>query len=275
MRSLRLAGQSRVLPGFRLSLGFTLVYLGLMVVLPLAGLAAKSATMPWGSVAAVLGNPRTLAAFRTSFVTAAIAALANVPLGFLLAWTLDRYRFPGRRLMDAMVDLPFALPTAVAGIALTTLYVDDGWIGAILAHAGIAVAFTPVGIGVAMAFVGLPFVVRSIQPVLADLARESEEVAITLGAPPWQIFTRVILPPLLPATLTGMGLAFARAVGEYGSVIFIAGNRPMVSEIVPLLIVSKLEQFDYPGAAVLGTAMLVLSLLMLLGLGVLQRRVHG
>lgn len=263
------------LPGFRLTLGFTLVYLGLIVALPLLGLVAKAATMPPAAIWAVLANPRTLAAFRVSFLTAGISALVNLPLGVLLAWTLTRYIFPGRRLLDSLIDLPFALPTAVAGIALTALYVDDGWLGAPLAQAGIAVAFTPTGIGVAMAFVGLPFVVRSIQPVLADLSRDSEEVALTLGASAWQIFCRVILPPLWPAAITGMGLAFARAVGEYGSVIFIAGNRPMVSEIVPLLIVSKLEQFDYPGAAVLGTAMLMLSLVILLALGAWQRRVEA
>ncbi len=264
-------GQVHRLPGFRLTLWFTVIYLGLIVVLPLTGLLAKAVTMPWDGVVVVLGNPRTVAALRVSFGTAAIAAVLNLPLGVMLAWTLTRYDFPGRRIMDALVDLPFALPTAVAGVALTTLYLDDGWLGGPLAQAGIAVAFTPLGIGVAMAFVGLPFVVRSIQPVLAASARDAEEVAMTLGASPWQIFQRVILPTLWPAALAGMGMAFARAVGEYGSIIFIAGNRPMVSEIVPLLIVSKLEQFDYPGAAVIGTAMLVLSLLILVVLRLLQR----
>ncbi len=260
------------LPGFRITLAITLAYVGLVVVGPLLGLVAKAASLDWSSIQALLTNPRSLAAFRVSFGTAAVASVVNVPLGLLLAWTLTRYRFAGRAVMDALIDLPFALPTAVAGVALTTLYGDDGWIGAPLAQIGVSVAYAPLGIGVALLFVGLPFVVRSLQPVLAALGRESEEVALTLGASPLQIFRRVILPPLIPAALTGMGMAFARGVGEYGSVIFIAGNRPMVSEIVPLLIVSKLEQFDYPGAAVLGSAMLVLSLAILLGLGRLQYR---
>ena len=264
--------QRHALPGFRVTLAFTLLYVGLIVVVPLAGLVAKAASLDGSAILTLLSNPRTLAAFRVSFFTAAAASLINLPLGLLLAWTLTRYRFPGRAVLDALIDLPFALPTAVAGVALTTLYVDDGWVGALLARIGVTVAFTPLGIGVALLFVGLPFVVRSLQPVMAALGRESEEVALTLGASPWQIFRRVILPPLLPAAVTGVGLAFARAVGEYGSVIFIAGNRPMVSEIVPLLIVAKLEQFDYPGAAVLGSAMLVLSLLILLALGMLQNR---
>ncbi len=260
-----------VLPGFRLTLGFTVLYLTLIVVIPLAGLLAKAGTVPLGAMLALLGNPRTLAAFRVSFGIALLATLANLPIGLLLAWSLTRYRFPGRRLLDALIDLPFALPTAVAGIALTTLYVDQGWIGAVLARLGIVVAFTPAGIGVALAFVGLPFVVRSIQPVLSELDRDAEEAALILGARPWQIFRRVILPPLVPAALTGAALAFARAVGEYGSVIFIAGNRPAVSEIVPLLIVSRLEQYDYPGAALLGAAMLLLSLVLLLLINAAQR----
>ena len=268
------AGFGHALPGFRITLAFTLLFLGLIVVAPLAGLVAKAASLPPAGIWAVLSAPRSLAAFRTSFGIAALAALINLPLGLLLAWTLTRVAFPGRRLLDALVDLPFALPTAVAGVALTTLYLNDGWLGAPLARAGISVAFTPLGIGVAMVFVGLPFVVRSLQPVLQALSRESEEVAITLGASAWQIFRRVILPPLGTAALTGMGLAFARAVGEYGSVIFIAGNRPMSTEIVPLMIVSKLEQFDYPGAATLGSAMLVLSLAMLLAVGALQERMR-
>lgn len=260
------------MPGFRLTLGITLAVVVIVVVLPLLGLLVKAGTTPWANAVAILTNPRTLAAFRVSFGIAALAALANVPLGLLLAWVLTRFRFPGRHVIDALVDLPMALPTAVAGIALTTLYVEQGWIGSVLARLGIVVAFTPSGIFVALAFVGLPFLVRSLQPVLADLPREAEEAALTLGASPFQIFHRVILPPLLPACLTGMALAFARGVGEYGSVIFIAGNRPAISEIVPLLIVSKLEQFDYPGAALLGTVMLVLSLLLLLAIAALQRR---
>jgi sulfate/thiosulfate transport system permease protein len=271
-RTLRFSRRrSRVLPGFGLTLGFTVAYLALIVVVPLAGLVAEAGTLPWHAAAAALADPRTLAAFRVSFGIALAAALVNLPIGLLLAWTLTRYHFPGRQVLDALVDLPFALPTAVAGIALTTLYVEQGWIGAVLARLGIVVAFNPAGIGVALAFVGLPFVVRTIQPVLAGLEREAEEAALTLGARPWHVFRRVILPPLVPAALTGAAMAFARGVGEYGSVIFIAGNRPAVSEIVPLLIVTKLEQFDYPGAAVLGTAMLALSLTLLLAVNALQR----
>jgi sulfate transport system permease protein len=198
--------------------------------------------------------------------------LVSVPIGVLLAWVLERYRFPGRRLLDAAIDLPFALPTAVAGIALTSLYLPEGWVGRLFAVVGIGVAYTPLGIGVALLFVGLPFIVRTVQPVLAGLDRSADEAALVLGASPGQIFRRVVLPVLMPAIVTGAALAFARAVGEYGSVIFIAGNRPMVSEILPLLIVTRLEQFDYPGAALLGAAMLVLSLAMLLVLEVLRRR---
>ena len=260
-----------VLPGFRLTIAITLTALLLIVMIPLAGLVAKASAVPWTRIVALAMDYRTLAAFRISFGLSALAALVNLPIGFLLAWTLTREDFPGRRLVDAMIDLPFALPTAVAGVALTTLYVEQGWIGSILAHIGISIAFTPAGIFVALGFVGLPFVVRSLQPVLLALSRESEEAALTLGAPWWQVLRRVILPPLLPAALTGAGMAFARGVGEYGSVIFIAGNRPAVSEIVPLLIVAKLEQFDYPGAALLGATMLVLSLVILLLLGFVVR----
>jgi sulfate transport system permease protein len=266
-----LSRRRSVLPGFGVTLAFTSLYLTLIVAIPLAGLIVKTAALPWGDIVATLANPRAIAAFKVSFGIAFLAALANMPVGLLLAWSLTRYRFPGRRMVDALIDLPFALPTAVAGIALTTLYVDDGWIGSVLAWFGVTVAFNPAGIGVALAFVGLPFVVRSIQPVLNDLDREAEEAALTLGARPLQIFWRVMLPPLVPAALTGAALAFARGVGEYGSVIFIAGNRPAVSEIVPLLIVSKLEQFDYPGAALLGTAMLVLSLILLLLINLAHR----
>ncbi len=260
----------RVLPGFELSLGVTLAYFGLIVALPLAGLLAKAGGVAPAHAWSLFSDPRTLSAFRVSFITSAAAALASVPTGVLLAWVLERYRFPGRRLLDAAVDLPFALPTAVAGIALTTLYVPNGWLGQVFAAVGITVAYTPLGIGVALLFVGLPFVVRTAQPVLAGLDRSADEAAMILGASPWQIVRRVILPPLAPAIATGAALAFARAVGEYGSVIFIAGNRPMVSEIVPLLIVTRLEQFDYPGAALLGTAMLLLSLMLLLLIGRLQ-----
>ena len=256
----------RVLPGFGLSLGYTGAFLGLIVLVPLAGLVAKAGTAEPGRAWALFTDPRTLSAFRVSFGTSAAAALLSVPLGVLLAWVLERYHFPGRRVLDAAIDLPFALPTAVAGIALTTLYVPDGWMGRLLAPLGLEVAFTPLGIGVALLFVALPFVVRAVQPVLAGLDRAADEAAMVLGASPWQAFRLVILPPLLPAVATGAALAFARAVGEYGSVIFIAGNRPMVSEIVPLLIVAKLEAFDLPGAALLGTAMLTLSFVLLLGI---------
>ena len=246
----------RVMPGFGPSLGVTLGYFGLLVMLPLAALAWTALAAPARSWAA-LGDPRTIAAFRISLLAASAAAIINIPLGLLLAWVLGRYRLPGRRVLDAMIDLPFALPTAVAGIALATLYADTGWLGVF------GIAYGPLGIGAALVFIGLPFSVRSVQPVLAGLDRASEEAAMTLGASPWQVFRFVILPPLAPAVLAGAALAFARGVGEYGSVIFIAGNRPGLSEIVPLLIVTKLDQFDVPGAAVLGVAMLALSLLVL------------
>lgn len=253
----------RVMPGFGLTLGITLLYFGLLAILPLAALvwtAAGAGSRAW----ATLGDPRTLAAIRVSFGAAALAAAINVPLGVLLAWVLGRYRVPGRRVLDAVIDLPFALPTAVAGIALATLYADTGWLGSF------GIAYGPAGIVAALLFIGLPFVVRSVQPVLATLDRSTEEAAMTLDATPWQVFRYVVLPPLAPAVLTGAALAFARGVGEYGSVIFIAGNRPGVSEIVPLLIVTKLDQFDVPGAAVLGAAMVALALLILAGLNALD-----
>lgn len=265
------AAPTTALPGLRITLAFTVAYLAVLVVVPLVGLAAKAATLDWSQAVAILASPRSLSAFRISFGTAAAAALIDVPLGLVLAWALTRYRFPGHRILDALIDLPFALPTAVAGIALATLYVEDGWIGSLLAPLGISLAFNPGGITVALAFIGLPFIVRTVQPVLADLDHEAEEAALTLGAAPFDILRRVIVPPLVPALVTGVALAFARGVGEYGSVIFIAGNRPAVSEIVPLLIVVKLEQFDYPGAAVLGIGMLVASVLMLLAINLLQR----
>lgn len=260
------------LPGFGLSLGFTSAYVGLLVLLPLAGLLAKAAGADFGRAWALFANPRTLGAFRVSLLASAAAALLSVPIGVLMAWVLERYRFPGRGLLNAALDLPFALPTAVAGIALTALYVPEGWLGRVFAAFGITVAYTPLGIGVALLFVGLPFVVRTVQPVLAGLDRRAEEAALILGASPPQLFRRVVLPQLAPAITTGAALAFARGVGEYGSVIFIAGNRPMVSEIVPLLILTRLEQFDYPGAALLGTAMLAISFLLLL---LIDRLGHG
>ena len=248
----------------------TLSYVSLILLLPLAALVAKATELSAAEAWATLSNPRTVAAFRVSFGVSALAALASVPIGLLLAWVLTRYPMPGRRLLDGMIDLPFALPTAVAGIALTTLFAQGGWLGDALLAVGIPVAYTKTGIWVALLFTGLPFVVRTVQPVLAGLDRDAEEVAMTLDATPWQVFRQVILPPLWPAVLTGAALAFARCVGEYGSVIFIAGNQPGVSEIVPLLIVTRLEEFDYPGAALLGTAMLVLSLLLLLTISGLE-----
>ncbi|HXU99007.1 MAG TPA: sulfate ABC transporter permease subunit CysT [Caulobacteraceae bacterium] len=251
------------LPGFSLAFGFTLFYLGLMVVLPLAALAAK----PWEHGVAgffeVVTAPRTLAALRLSFLAAAAAAAANVALGLLTAWVLSRYDFPGRRIADALVDLPFALPTAVAGIALAALYGPNGWIGEALAHLGVKVAYTPLGVFVALLAVGLPFVVRTLQPVLEDLDAAWEEAAVTLGAGRWTIFARIIAPVLAPALIAGFALAFARGAGEYGSVIFIAGNMPMVSEIAPLVIVTKLEGYDYAGAAAVGVAMVVISMVAL------------
>jgi sulfate transport system permease protein len=268
----------RVIPGFGLTLGLSLSYLGIVILIPLAALFLKAAEIEPSAFLAMLRDPRVAAAFRVSFGIALIAALINAVVGLLIAWVLVRYRFPGRRLLDGLVDLPFALPTAVAGIALATLYADSGWIGGLLARFGIDIAFTPLGILVALVFIGLPFVVRTVQPVLADLAHDAEEAALTLGATRWQIFARVVLPALLPGVLTGMSLAFARGLGEYGSVIFIAGNMPGFSEIVPLLIVIKLEQFDYAGAAAIGVAMLVASFVILLAINLGQvwvRRRHG
>jgi sulfate/thiosulfate transport system permease protein len=261
----------RILPGFNLSLGYSLAYLGLIVLLPLAALAWKASGLGLGGLVELLRVPRTLAALKLSFGGATLAAAINVVVGLLVAWVLVRYRFPGRRLFDAVVDLPFALPTAVAGIALTALYAPNGWIGRWLAALGIKVAYTPWGVLVAMVFVGFPFVVRTLQPVLETLEHDVEEAAETLGARRWQIFVKVILPMLVPTLLTGFALALARAVGEYGSVIFIAGNIPMKSEIAPLLIVQSLEQFDYAGAAALGVAMLAFSFLLLLVITLLQR----
>jgi sulfate transport system permease protein len=267
-----------VIPGFGLTLGVTLAYLGLIVLLPLAALVARTSGLSPAELWAIATTPRVVAAFRVSFGTALIAAVINVFFGLLVAWVLVRYRFPGHRLVDAMVDLPFALPTAVAGIALTALYAPNGWVGRLLDPLGIKVAYTPLGIIVALTFIGLPFIVRTVQPVLQDLEVEHEEAAASLGAGRWQTFTRVIFPAILPALITGFALAFARGVGEYGSVIFIAGNMPAVSEIVPLLIVSKLEQFDYAGATVLAVMMLLASFLLLLAINLFQhwtRSRHG
>ena len=259
-----------IIPGFGLSFGITLSYLGLLVIIPLAVLFAQASGAGWSKIWLELSNPRTLSAFRVSFGIALLAALVNAVFGFLVAWVLVRYDFPGRRFVDALIDLPFALPTAVAGIALTALYAQNGWIGAPLAALGVKVAFTPLGILVALVFVGLPFVVRTVEPVLRASTRDTEEAAALLGAPRLHILARVVFPPLLPALMTGFTLAFARAIGEYGSVIFIAGNMPGFSEILPLLIVVKLEQFDYAGATVLASLMLVASFVLLFSINMLQ-----
>jgi sulfate transport system permease protein len=260
----------RIIPGFGLSLGYTLVYLSLIVLIPLSATFLKSAQLGWDGFWHVLGEPRVIASLQLSFGAAFLAALINLVFGLIVAWVLVRYEFPLRRLVDGLVDLPFALPTAVAGIALTALYAPSGWIGRWLEPLGIKVAFTPLGIVIALAFIGLPFVVRTVQPILEDLDREVEQAARTLGASAMQTFLRVILPALWPALLTGFALAFARGIGEYGSVIFIAGNMPMISEIAPLLIVTKLEQYEYSQATAIAVAMLVISFVLMFGINALQ-----
>ena len=260
----------RILPGFGLSLGYTLLYLSLLVLLPLSTAFVKAATVGHAQVWQTITDPRTVAAFKLSFGTSALAAALNAVFGLLVAWTLVRYPFPGRRVIDGLVDLPFALPTAVAGICLSAVYAENGWIGRWLSPHGIRVAYTPLGILVALVFIGLPFVVRTVQPVLQDLEADVEEAAASLGASRFQIFTRVLLPTLLPATLTGSTLAFARALGEYGSVIFISNNIPLEGEIVPKLIMDKLDQFDYAGATVIAVVMLLISFLVLLLVNLLQ-----
>jgi len=260
----------RILPGFGLSLGYTLLYLSLLVLLPLSTAFVKAATVGHAQVWQTITDPRTVAAFKLSFGTSALAAALNAVFGLLVAWTLVRYPFPGRRLIDGLVDLPFALPTAVAGICLSAVYAENGWIGRWLVPHGIRVSYTPLGILVALVFIGLPFVVRTVQPVLQDLEADVEEAAASLGADRFQIFTRVLLPTLLPAVLTGSTLAFARALGEYGSVIFISDNIPLKGEIVPKLIMDKLDQFDYSGATVIAVAMLLISFLLLLLVNLLQ-----
>jgi sulfate transport system permease protein len=262
--------QPSVIPGFGLTFGFTLAYFSLIILIPLVALVLRAAGIGPEAFWAQATDPRVLASLRTSFVTALIAAGINVVFGTIIAWVLVRYRFPGRRIFDAMVDLPFALPTAVAGIALTAIYAQNGMIGQLFAPFGIRIAYTPIGITIAMIFIGLPFVVRTVQPILEEVALDVEEVAATLGANRFQTISRVILPGLVPAILTGFALAFARAVGEYGSVIFIAGNIPFVSEIAPLLIVIRLEEFNYGGAAVIATVMLTISFLMLLAINLIQ-----
>ena len=270
--AVRARRRRRVVPGFGLSLGCTLTWLGLIVLIPLAGVFVYSSQLGWDGLWRAWTEPRVLAALKISFGTALAAAAFNAVMGTLVAWVFVRYRFPGRRLFDAMIDLPFALPTAVAGIALTALYGPTGWIGRWLEAAGIQVAYTPLGITVALVFIGLPFVVRVVQPVLAEVERELEEAAATLGASRWQIVRKVVLPATWPAVLAGFALAFARGVGEYGSVIFIAGNIPQVSEIAPLLITIKLEEFDYAGATAIAVAMLLLSFALLLVINTLQSR---
>jgi sulfate transport system permease protein len=260
----------RVIPGFNLSLGYTLVYLSLIVLIPVAAVFLKTATLSLAEFWQVVSSPRVVASYRLSFGASLMAAAINVVFGLLLAWTLTRYSFPGRRLVDALIDLPFALPTAVTGIALTAIYAKNGWMGQILEPLGIKVAFGPTGVLVALIFIGIPFVVRTVQPVLEDLDMEYEEAAASLGANRWLTILRIVVPALGPALLTGFALAFARAVGEYGSVIFIAGNIPMVSEITPLIIITKLEQYDYTGATAVAVVMLVFSFVLLLTVNALQ-----
>ena len=260
-----------VLPGFGLTMGFTLFYLSILVLVPLAGLVLKAFELSLPQMWEVATAPRALAAYKLSFGAAFIAAVINLFFGVLVSWVLVRYQFSFKRVVDGLVDLPFALPTAVAGIALATLYAPNGWVGRLLEPFGIKIAYTPLGVIIALVFIGLPFVVRTVQPVLQDLSKDVEEAAASLGASRWQSFRRVIMPSIMPAALTGSTLAFARALGEYGSVIFIAGNLPMKSEIAPLLIIIKLEQYDYAGAATIGTTMLVAAFLLLLPINILQR----
>jgi sulfate transport system permease protein len=261
-----------ILPGFWPAFSYTILYLSLIVLIPLSAVFLKSVTSTWSHLWRVVTSPEVVASYRLSFGASLVAGMISVVVGFLVAWVLVRYQFPGKALADALVDLPFALPTAVAGIALTSLYTENGWLGRYLAPLGIKVAFTPLGVVVALTFIGLPFVVRSVQPVLADADAEMEEAAASLGASRWQVFRLVIFPVVRPALLTGFALALARALGEYGSVIFIAGNMPMKTEIAPLLIVTKLEQYDYAGATAIAAVMLAASFLLLLAINALERR---
>ena len=273
VRSVRGAGRARtrVLPGFGLTLGLTVTYLSLIVLIPLSALFAKAASLTWPKFAATLMDERVVAALKLTVGASAAAAAINCVFGAIVAWTLVRYEFPGRRIVDALVDLPFALPTAVSGIALTAVYAQNGWIGSLLAPLGIQVAFTPLGIVVALTFIGLPFVVRTLQPAIQDLEHEFEEASASLGAGRWTTVRRVVAPALLPALVTGFALAFARALGEYGSVVFISGNMPLETEIASLLVITKLEQYDYAGASAIGVAMLILALLGLLLIHAAQR----
>ena len=261
---------NNVLPGFNLSLGFTIFYLSLIVLIPLSAALIKTSALNLHEFWVAVASPRVVASYKLTFGASLIGASINAVFGLLTAWVLTRYTFPGKRIIDALVDLPFALPTAVAGIALTAIYAPNGWIGGMLAPHGIKVAFTPIGVVIALTFIGLPFVVRTVQPILEDLEAETEEAAASLGANRWQTFTKIIFPAIAPALLTGFSLAFARAIGEYGSVIFIAGNMPMVSEITPLIIITKLEQYDYAGATAVAVVMLVISFILLLGINGLQ-----
>ncbi len=269
MKSFRLK-QPSVLPGFSLTLGYTVFYLSLIVLLPLSALFFRTATLGWESFWAIVSDPRVVASYKLTFGASLVGALINAVFGFAVAWTLVRYSFPGKKIVDAMVDLPFALPTAVSGIALTAIYSPNGWLGQYLEPLGIKAAFSPLGVTIALTFIGLPFVVRTLQPALEDLDNSVEEAAASLGANRIQTFVRIILPTILPALLTGFALAFARALGEYGSVVFISGNMPMQTEITALLIITKLEQFDYPGATAIALVMLVASFAILLFINLLQ-----
>lgn len=262
--------QRSILPGFGLTMGFTLFYLCLVVLIPLSATFLKTTTLSWNQFWSMVTDPRALASYRLTFGASFIAALINLLFGFLVAWVLVRYHFPGRRILDSLVDLPFALPTAVAGIALTAIYSSNGWVGRYLEPLGIKTAYSPLGVVTALTFIGLPFVVRTVQPVLEDLDKDMEEAAASLGASRWQTFAQIILPTVFPAGLTGFTMAFSRAIGEYGSVIFISGNMPMRTEITPLLIVTKLEQYDYAGATALAVVMLVVSFVLLLVINLLQ-----
>jgi len=266
----KLLAQRRVLPGFGLTLGFTLAYLSLVVLIPLAGLALRAASISSEKFWSILKDPRVIASFKVTFGASFVAALINCIFGFIVAWVLVRYKFPGKKIVDAIVDLPFAMPTAVSGIALTALYASTGWIGKFFAPMGIKIAYAWPGVMVALTFIGLPFVVRSLQPALEEIEVEVEESAASLGAGRMQTFRKIIFPSLLPSLLTGFTLAFARALGEYGSVVFIAGNLPMKTEIVPLMIIIKLEQYDYAGATALAAVMLVVSFVLLLTINLLQ-----
>jgi sulfate transport system permease protein len=264
--------QRYILPGFGLTLGYTLVYLSLIVLIPLSLLFLKTASLSWNEIWDVVTNPRVVAAYRLSFISAFLAGGINTVFGLLVSWVLTRYSFPGKKLVDGLVDLPFALPTAVAGIALTAVYSQNGWIGRYMEAVGLKVAFAPVGVVVALTFISLPFVVRTVQPVLLDLEKQVEEASAMLGASRWQTIRRIIIPHVLPALITGFALAFARSLGEYGSVVFISGNMPMSTEIAPLLIMTKLEQYDYAGATAIAAVMLIASFIMLLVINVWQWR---